>query len=31
MEMFVLEGVFKGHLIQITFNKQENLPLDEVA
>lgn len=35
MEMFVLEGVFKGRLIQITCkitnHKQENLQLDQDA
>lgn len=31
MEGFVLEGVFKGHLIQITSNKHKNLQLDQVS
>lgn len=31
MEMFVLEGIFKDHLVQITCNKQESLQLDQVS
>lgn len=31
MERFALEGVFEGHLIQISCNKQDDLQLDQVS
>jgi len=31
IEYFGLEGTFKGHLVQPPCNKQEHLPLDQVA
>lgn len=31
IEWFGLEATFKGHVVQLSFNKQEHFQLDEVA